>query len=220
MSKLRLRYQTLEFELDDIHIRTLRDNQQFDDPDGEAEDLGISSAAWPLFGVLWAAGTVLADRMWTQDTEGKRILEVGCGIALASIVLNHRKADITATDRHPEAEAFLRENARINDDPEIPFVRVGWTDPPSDLGLFDLIIGSDLLYERAHVEALSDFIEQHAKPVCEVVIIDPGRGESARFSRRMEGYGFTVTRESVNDPPSEERGFVGHVLSLRRGEAA
>ena len=37
----------------------------------------------------------------------KRILEVGCGIGLSSLILNRLNADITATDYHPEAEKFL-----------------------------------------------------------------------------------------------------------------
>ena len=48
MTAVRFRYQTLEFGDVDIHLRTLRDRQQFDDPGGVAEALGISSATWPV----------------------------------------------------------------------------------------------------------------------------------------------------------------------------
>lgn len=101
MSVVRLRYHTIEFGELDIHLRTLRDNQQFSDDEGEAEALGISSAFWPLFGIVWDSGNVLAHLMVEYEIVGLRILEVGCGIALASLVLNHRLADITATDYHP-----------------------------------------------------------------------------------------------------------------------
>jgi predicted nicotinamide N-methyase len=101
----RVRYQTLEFEDVDIHVRALRDNQEYSDDDGEAEKLGISSAQWSLFGVLWASGEALARHLFDYNIEGLRILEVGCGLGLASLVLNHRHADITATDYHPEAGA-------------------------------------------------------------------------------------------------------------------
>jgi len=59
-SPLRFRYQTCEFGEHDIHYRSLRDKQQFEDINGEAEALGISSACWPIFGVLWPSGEVLA----------------------------------------------------------------------------------------------------------------------------------------------------------------
>ena len=98
MSNVRVRYRTIEFGDTDIHVRTLRDRQQFSDDEGHAEKLGISSATWPLFGVVWDSSQVLAHMMFEHDIDGKRILEVGCGIALTSLVLNHRHADITATD--------------------------------------------------------------------------------------------------------------------------
>lgn len=47
----------------DLIIQSLLDKQQFADPLGAAEALGISSAAWPLFGLLWPSGAQLAQRM-------------------------------------------------------------------------------------------------------------------------------------------------------------
>ncbi|MCG8564273.1 MAG: protein N-lysine methyltransferase family protein, partial [Desulfobacterales bacterium] len=185
MTPMRVRYQTIEFGEMDIHVRTLRDNLQFMDQDGVAEKLGISSAMWPLFGLIWDSGRVLAQTMLEYDIQKKRILEVGCGIGLASLVLNHRRADITATDYHPEVENFLVENIRINQGRDIPFVRTGWGDGESRLGRFDLVIGSDLLYEAEHIELLSAFIDRHTNPQCEVLIVDPGRGNHAKFSKKM-----------------------------------
>jgi len=194
MSSLRVRYQTIEFGDRDIHLRTLRDNQEFSDDAGEAEALGISSATWPLFGIVWPSGEVLAHLMSDFDIKGKRILEVGCGIALSSLVLNQRDADITATDYHPEAGNFLQENTELNEGRDIPFIRTGWADEETNLGKFDLIIGSDLLYERGHAELLSEFLNQHANDRCEIIIIDPGRGHHARFSKLMVTLGFEHTQ--------------------------
>ena len=107
MSVVRLRYHTIEFGELDIHLRTLRDNQQFSDDEGEAEALGISSAFWPLFGIVWDSGNVLAHLMVVYEIVGLRILEVGCGIALASLVLNHRLAGITATSLRAMSEGAV-----------------------------------------------------------------------------------------------------------------
>src|ERR1700712_3471807 len=47
------------------------DPQQFADADGSAERLGISSAGWPLFGLLWPSGARLAARLAARPvTEG------------------------------------------------------------------------------------------------------------------------------------------------------
>ena len=216
MAKIRVRYETIEFDHIDLHVRSLRDNQQFSDDDGVAESLGISSATWPLFGIMWPSGCVLAHYMQDFDVEGKRVLEVGCGIGLTSLLLNHRHTDITATDYHPEAASFMRENTRLNQDADIPFVRTGWADADSGLGLFDLIVGSDLLYESEHVELLAKFINQHAKPECEVILVDPGRGNHARFSKRMVTLGYTQTQASPVSVDFLSAPFKGQILNYKR----
>jgi len=216
MSSLRIRYQTIEFGEVDIHLRTLRDRQQYFDVDGIAEKLGISSATWPLFGVIWASGEVLAHHMLNYEIAGRHILEVGCGIALASLVLNQRFADITATDYHPEAEHFLVENVRLNKGKKIPFFRTGWCDKESLLGEFDLIIGSDLLYERGHAEMLSTFIDQHAMEHCDVIIVDPGRGQHARFSKRMVELGYSHSQIKPLNVEYLTEPFKGQILSYVR----
>lgn len=191
LSGLRIRYQTVEFGTTDIHVRGLRDTQSYSDDHGISEAIGISSSNWSLFGVLWGSGLTLARLMFDYPLEGRRILEVGCGLGLASLVLNQRLADISATDYHPNSEEFLNANTKLNGDEKIPFVRANWADGNIGLGKFDMIIGSDLLYERGHAETLSKFIDEHARPVCEVIICDPGRGQLSRFGKMMVARGYS-----------------------------
>lgn len=217
MSELRIRYKTVEFKNHDIHLRCLRDKQEFSDPLGEAEALGISSAQWSLFGVVWPSSRVLAYIMQDYDIEGKRILEVGCGLALSSLLINARNGDITATDYHPEVGTFLAQNATLNRGKDIPFLRTDWRDENVGLGKFDLIIGSDLLYERDHIELLSNFINRHANPGAEVILIDPGRRKHARFSKRMVelGYSFEQTKPTISDEELANE-FTGFALKYKR----
>lgn len=216
MTDLRLRYQTIEFGKTDIHLCTLRDRQQFHDPKGLAEAFGISSASWPLFGLVWPSSIALAQYMDGYDTGAARILEVGCGIALPSLLLNKRHADITATDYHPEAETFLLRNAKLNQDEQIDFERVNWSDTADDLGLFDIIIGSDLLYEDEHIALLANFINDHAKPTCEVILVDPGRGRKTKLSTHLTRLGFknVFHDHPTKDHPDQE--FSGYILRFEK----
>lgn len=217
-SPVRVRYQTIEVGHKDIHLCTLRDNQQFSDPDGVAEQLGISSATWPLFGVVWPSSLVLANHMLDYDIAGKRILEVGCGIGLSSILLNKRNADITATDYHPKVEHFLNRNAKLNNGKAIAFERVDWADENCDLGLFDLIIGSDILYEDQHVELLANFIARHAKPQCKVILVDPGRGRRNKITNSLQAFGFTGNHIKPEHTDYLEQPFKGDILKFLRTE--
>ncbi len=217
MKPVRIRYQTFEFGSLDIHIKSLRDKQQFLDSFGEAEGMGISPSQWPLFGVVWESSEILAEKMLEFDIKGKRILEIGCGMALSSLLLNSRDADITATDYHPEVASYLADNVKLNNGKEIPFLRTGWENLADEsLGEFDALIGADILYERQHVNLLTDFIHRHSKPECEVIIVDPGRGHHAPFSKRMVELGYSHSQYQPPQLDSQKHAFKGQVLTYVR----
>ena len=217
MTTLRYRFQTREFGEYDIHYRALRNRQEYEDIGGEAESFGISPASWPLFGVVWQAGEVLAKLMADYDIEGRRILEVGCGVGLASLVLNKRRADISATDIHPVAEANLLYNSRLNDDRAIPFLRTAWEDPrEEDFGQFDLIIASDVLFEPDHAVKLADFIQLYARPACEVIVVDAGRGLGNAFTRGMQSNEYICERLADIAPFTDPEKFRGRIQRYHR----
>ena len=196
---------------DDLIIRSLLDSRQFADPDGTADAMGISSAAWPMVGLLWPSGAHLAARMAARVlVPHERVLEIGCGLALASLVAHRRGIDMTASDWHPLAATFLAENLRLNHLPPMKYGLGRWSEDPLPHasaamvagnivnGRFDLLIGSDLLYERDANGSLAGFIGRHAAPVAEVWIVDPERGNRPAFSRRMAAQGFALREERLD----------------------
>lgn len=217
MSTLRYRFHTREFGEHDIHYRALRDRQQYEDRDNEAQALGISDASWSYSGVVWQSGEVLAKLMANYDIDSRRILEVGCGVGLASLILNRRMADITATDVHPEARSNLQYNTRLNNDRDIPFLRTAWEDEAHErFGRFDLIIGSDILFEPDHAEKLARFITLYAKPRCEVVLVDPCRGLGPKFTGRMEALGYTLKQLDRIEPFTDPQSFKCKIYRYRK----
>ncbi|XOV82360.1 MAG: methyltransferase [bacterium] len=197
MPGVRYKYQTIELAEQDYHLKTLRDTQQCPDDIHTATTFGVSSATWPLAGVLWQAEELLSRLMVTQPIKNLRILEVGCGTALASLVLKRRGADITATDHNPEAGVFLSTNTELNDLPPIHCECMNWHDITPGFGRFDLIIGSDLLYDRHNLDPLVRFIQQHAADTSTLIFVDPKRGLTRRFSRALEDIGYSVTSEAT-----------------------
>jgi len=210
----------------DFRIRSLVDLQQFSDPDHIAQRSGISSAQWSMFGHVWPAGRLLAETMSLWDIAGKRILELGCGLGLASLVLQLRGADIVASDHHPLAEPFLAYNAALNDMPAVPYRTLRWDVPHATLGRFDLIIASDVLYERGQAERLASLLARHANQSCEVLISDPGRGNSGMFTRALAVQGYAMSEQRGRMDLADVEPFRGRLLkysrtvALRPGAAA
>jgi len=212
---------------DELIIRSLLDLQQFSDPQGDADRLGISSAAWPLFGVLWPSGAYLAARLGLRPVSaGERILEIGCGLALASLVGHRKGADVTASDCHPLAQGFLVENLRLNGLLPMKYRHGQWGVAASPQrwrgatvvqGEFDLIIGSDLLYERDEDATLAGFIAAHAAPGAEVWIVDPDRGNRPAFNRHMRARGFVGSEERLDTPATMGSvAYKGRLMIFRR----
>jgi ETFB lysine methyltransferase len=216
---LKYRYQNFQIGDHEISLRLLRDMNQFSDPDYAAKDAGISQAAWPLFGMIWASSEALAEIMLDYHITGKRVLEVGCGMALVSHLLNLRGADITAMDIHPVVGDFLASNASLNNCDPIPFLNASWGDMHTDLGKFDLILGSDILYEPKHIKTLASFIDNHASKHSEVIIMDPDRGQGAPFHEAMMLRGFDCEgfRSEVTDHLGLE--YSGRCYRYYRGQS-
>lgn len=208
--------QTIQIGGSDFEIRSLQDRQQYSDPDGIAKKAGVSAAAWPLFGVIWPSGVMLADVMNGYPMQGLRILEVGCGLGLPSLVAHHHGADITASDYHPLAEEFMEKNARLNHLSPVRFQVINWSRIDASLGKFDLIIGSDILYEPDHPRILCRFIERHAEDNCTIIMVDPGRRQRMEFSKRMIDNGFVLIPHLVNAVLAASVDFKGKVLVYTR----
>jgi predicted nicotinamide N-methyase len=214
----------------DLEIRSLLDRQQYSDPLGAAARLGISPASWPLFGLLWPSALRLAERVGARPVrDGERILEIGCGLALPSLVGHRRGAHVTASDCHPLAGDFLRTNLLLNALAPLRYRHGDWGAdatagaPPTRLpaprvrGRFGLLIGSDLLYERDDHARLAGFIDRHALAASEVWIVDPDRGNRPAFTRQMARHGFAASEERLDCAASATAGaYKGRLLIYRR----
>ncbi|MES2625035.1 MAG: methyltransferase domain-containing protein [Pseudomonadota bacterium] len=220
MQQYQVRHQTVSINNFVYPLRTLQDRQQFHDKNEQAAAIGISSATWSLFGVVWPSSRILATHVSGIDLSGKRVLEIGCGIALSSIVLHRLGVDITASDYHPLAREFLDRNVLDNLLPPIKFQNGNWEIDNPLLARFDVIIGSDVLYQPAHPAHVSDFIERHCLPTANVIIVDPDRGNRARFTKAMLSLGFSHSFERFNEEEEGEEPCKGRILSYSRQDFA
>ena len=151
-----------------------------------------------------------------QGLEGRRVLEIGCGIGLASIVLHKMGADITASDYHPRAQEFLNRNVLDNGLSPIKFKAVDFEQKNSLLGKFDLIIASDVLYQPHHAESLASLIASHSSDDVEVIVVDPGRENRAKFTHNMIALGYSHHFSNFNQQLSSSLRCKGRILHYHR----
>jgi predicted nicotinamide N-methyase len=136
----------------------------------------------PYWAELWPSALALARAVAARALRGARVVELGCGLALPSIVAAQDGGRVLATDWAPDAIAFAQRNARHNG-VELDTAVESWTDPRrvTEQAPWDLVLGSDLLYEARNVEPLLALLPQLVDQRGEVWIADPGRAPAERF---------------------------------------
>ncbi len=217
-STARLAFRRRTYLIDEVGyvIDSLSDNQQYDAHDGAAE-LGIGAATWPLFGQVWPTSVVMAMQICKLELAGRRVLEIGCGLGLCSIVLHKMGVDITASDYHPRVREFLDRNVVANGLPPIRYQTGDWGRENPRLGKFDVMIGSDILYEPEHARLVAGFIDRHSSDEVEVLIGDPGRDNRARFTRNMLDLGYRHRFEKFDQLLADGARCRGRISHYRRG---
>lgn len=169
-------------------------------PDPFAEDLidmevYEASGELPYWAELWPSAIALARVLARRALDGRRVLELGCGMALPSIVAACRGARVTATDLQPDALDAARHNAAVNGARIDGFV-ADWRTPETLVarGPWDLVLAADVLYETHQVDTLLGVLVALDAPV---LLADQGRTPGAPFFKRVTEH-FAV--ESRTDP--------------------
>jgi hypothetical protein len=89
---------------------------------------------------------------------------------------------------------------------------------PTLRGRFDLVIGSDLLYERDERGQLARFIGRHCTARAQVWIVDPDRSNRSAFTRHMAVQGFALYERRLDQPGTALAApYKGRLLSYARG---
>jgi predicted nicotinamide N-methyase len=140
----------------------------------------------PYWASLWPSAVALARELARTSLRGARTLELGCGLGLPSIAAARAGGAVTATDWSPEAIAATRANAALNGVALESRVSA-WDDPGALLedAPWDLVLASDVLYERRNVELLLDLLPRLVGGRGEVLLADPDRAPAEAFVERV-----------------------------------
>lgn len=84
-------------------------------------------------------------------------------------------------------------------------------------GRFDLIMGSDVLYERDARASLAAFLDRYAGNGAQIWIVDPNRGNRSTFHKQMAVHRFEVVEERLDHPAVDTApAYKGRLLVYQR----
>jgi predicted nicotinamide N-methyase len=166
---------TIELPSGDLRLLQPEESSTLPD-DGAIEWAPIA----PYWSVLWRSGVALAREVDRVDLRGRRVLELGCGLALPSIAAARTGATVLATDADPDALQLVTRNAEGNG-VDVETASFDWAEPSAKLlkrAPFDLVLAADVLYERASIGRLLSLLPRLAP---EAWLADPGRPAADAF---------------------------------------
>lgn len=161
----------------------------------------------PYWAELWPSASALARSLHGRSLGGMRVLEIGCGLGLPSVVAALRGARVTASDWAAEAVDAAAANGRRNGVEITPLV-ADWRQPSEllDPGPWDLVLAADVLYEQRNLAPLGALLPALCAAGAEVLLADPGRPQAAPFVAGLplvaSHAGDRVTRLRAPDGPA------------------
>jgi ETFB lysine methyltransferase len=161
----------------------------------------------PYWADLWPSALALAQYLWrATDLRGLQVLELGCGLGLTGIVASRKGAAVTLTDYEAEALAFARYNALRNGCTQAIVRHLDWH-APALTEAYALIIGSDVLYERANFQPILHILQTALAPNGRFLVAEPNRPIARDFFRLLRDHEFryerTTAHVEVNSEPHD-----------------
>lgn len=146
----------------------------------------------PYWADLWPSARVLSATMAREAGTGQRLLEMGCGLGLATVGAMLGGFEVTATDYYEDALHVTRANAARNLSREPAVRMVNWREWPTDLGLFDVVMAADVLYEKEYALLVGACMARALAPHGLAIVADPGRLALPLFRENLAHVGLEI----------------------------
>ncbi|HEU0055194.1 MAG TPA: methyltransferase domain-containing protein [Longimicrobium sp.] len=192
-----------------------------------AADALIDEAAFdaderlPYWAELWPSARALARHLVENPPPERRVLELGCGVALPSLALRSLGREVLATDYYDDALRFARANAERNGLGPLETAHLDWRSPPEE-ARYPLVLASDVLYEKRNSEALAELLPRVVAPGGRALVADPGRMYEFDFRNSLYFAGWRAetltTRRELADVERDIWGTITFFEIRRRTE--
>jgi len=146
----------------------------------------------PYWADVWPSSIVLAEKLLELAGTGRTALELGCGVGLSTLAATSAGFDVLSTDYYEDALDVTRANVFRNLGTTARTRLVDWRHCPEDLGTFELVFASDVLYEKEYAELLPTILDRLLAAGGIALIADPGRVAAPTFVEACSTRGLAV----------------------------
>ena len=153
----------------------------------------------PYWAELWPSARVLAERMAALDGTDRTLLELGCGAGLVTTASCIAGFTVTASDYYEDATRFARVNAWRNTGCAPRALHLDWRYLPTTLNQHDVVVASDVLYERPYGTLVARAIAATLSTGGLAYVADPGRVARSEFLAALPPLGLAL-RSQANVP--------------------
>lgn len=143
----------------------------------------------PSWAVLWPTAVSLSIYVLEhQDVIfGKRVVELGSGLGLVGLVASTAAKSVLLTDREPMALHCAMSTAACNKQfGNVQAAILEWGNvPPTMQGMADIVVASDVLYDKDTIRALSEACRSLLPPTGGLVMITDPQKERTVGARQI-----------------------------------
>jgi predicted nicotinamide N-methyase len=197
--------------------RPKRSDHLLDDP--AMRDAFRADEYMPYWADLWPASRMLARAILRSTwNSAATTLEIGCGLGLPGIAALSQGLTVVFSDCDRTALRFAERNARLNGFDRFELLPLDWRFPPEDRR-FDLLLASDLCYERRHVDPVVAFIGKVMSPNGMCLLTDQDRPPSAYLREALVAGGLHFDTELMRAGEPGGNRYKGTLYRIRRRAA-
>ena len=140
------------------------------------------ASPFPYWAKVWPSAIALVKVLQTHTSliRDKKVLELGAGIGLPSLLMANEAKTIQVSDYDSEAVELFRKNIAHLQLHNVQALQMDWNDLPENIDP-EVIILSDVNYDPTQFESLTKLIQKFIHQGCAIILSTPQRIMASPF---------------------------------------
>ena len=157
---------------------------------------------FPFWVKLWESAIVLAYVLDSLPNKKSRsLLELGAGLGLPGLTAASAGFDVTLSDYEEIILDFQRISCAASKLTNVSIENIDWFNPPQ-LGLFDVLVGAEILFREDFFDPLLTMFKSYLKPDGSIYLAHNAERKSLpRFlERASKEFDISISKQTIKKP--------------------